>query len=187
MNPNEWNQMYKNLIKPSREKIVESAKKELGIPKEAKINNGSEILEWINVNQKMYGNNKMPLTDEERKTGERIEKAIANGNDTDPSYIDPKEMEDIKKSLPVSELVKKPKKKIVKKTLVVEKPKTKPVPISPLPYDWREGIWHDLEDEDPYYNWQPKPSEDVRKILNIKKREAAEGIRSILNLHKRQT
>ena len=216
MNPNEFHQMYKHLIKPSREKIVESAKKELGIPKEAKINNGSEILEWIHFNQKMYGDNKMPLTDEERKTGERIEKAIANGNDTDPSYIDPKEMEDIKKSLSVSEMVKKPKKKkesswkytswadgqkdieemkikdkakekIIKKTLIVEKPKTKPVPISPLPYDWREGIWHDLEDEDPYYNWQPKPSEDVRKILNIKNKEAAEGIKSILRLHRRLT
>ena len=56
----------------------------------------------------------------------------------------PAEMEDIKKSLPVSEMVKKeerfndkilkrdkyetPKKKIIKKTLVVEKPKPKPKP-----------------------------------------------------------
>jgi len=188
MNPNEFHQMYKYLIRPSREKVVAAAKKELGIPKNAKINNGTEILDWINFNQKMYGNNKMPLTPEEKRIGESIEKKITEvPHDTDPGYIEPKEMEDIKKSLPVSEMVKKPKKKIVKKTLVVEKPKTKPVPISPLPYDWREGIWHDLEDEDPYYNWQPKPSEDVRKILNIKKREAAEGIRSILNLHKRQT
>ena len=138
------------------------------------------------------------------------------GNGEDPKEIDPREFEDIKKSLPVSEMVKKPKKKkesswkytswadgqkdieemkikdkakekIIKKTLIVEKPKTKPVPISPLPYDWREGIWHDLEDEDPYYNWQPKPSEDVRKILNIKNKEAAEGIKSILRLHRRLT
>jgi len=215
MNPNEFHQMYKYLVRPSREKVVAAAKKEMGIPKDVLVD-GQQMLEWVNWNTKMYGNNKLPLTPEERKTGERIEKAIANGNDTDPSYIDPKEMEDIKKSLPVSEMVKKPKKKkesswkytswadgqkdieemkikdkakekIIKKTLIVEKPKTKPVPISPLPYDWREGIWHDLEDEDPYYNWQPKPSEDVRKILNIKNKEAAEGIKSILRLHRRLT
>ena len=215
MNPHEFHQMYKHLIKPSRKVLEEAAKKEMGIPKDVLVD-GQQMLEWVNWNTKMYGNNKLPLTPEERKTGERIEKAIANGNDTDPSYIDPKEMEDIKKSLPVSEMVKKPKKKkesswkytswadgqkdieemkikdkakekIIKKTLIVEKPKTKPVPISPLPYDWREGIWHDLEDEDPYYNWQPKPSEDVRKILNIKNKEAAEGIKSILRLHRRLT
>ena len=215
MNPNEFHQMYKYLVRPSREKVVAAAKKEMGIPKDVLVD-GQQMLEWVNWNTKMYGNNKLPLTPEERKTGERIEKAIANGNDTDPSYIDPKEMEDIKKSLSVSEMVKKPKKKkesswkytswadgqkdieemkikdkakekIIKKTLIVEKPKTKPVPISPLPYDWREGIWHDLEDEDPYYNWQPKPSEDVRKILNIKNKEAAEGIKSILRLHRRLT
>jgi len=215
MNPNEFHQMYKYLVRPSREKVVAAAKKEMGIPKDVLVD-GQQMLEWVNWNTKMYGKNKLSLTPEERKTGERIEKAIANGNDTDPSYIDPKEMEDIKKSLPVSEMVKKPKKKkesswkytswadgqkdieemkikdkakekIIKKTLIVEKPKTKPVPISPLPYDWREGIWHDLEDEDPYYNWQPKPSEDVRKILNIKNKEAAEGIKSILRLHRRLT
>jgi len=215
MNPNEFHQMYKYLVRPSREKVVAAAKKEMGIPKDVLVD-GQQMLEWVNWNTKMYGKNKLSLTPEERKTGERIEKAIANGNDTDPSYIDPKEMEDIKKSLSVSEMVKKPKKKkesswkytswadgqkdieemkikdkakekIIKKTLIVEKPKTKPVPISPLPYDWREGIWHDLEDEDPYYNWQPKPSEDVRKILNIKNKEAAEGIKSILRLHRRLT
>ena len=35
-------------------------------------------------------------------------------NGQDPKYIDPKEMEDIKKSLPVSEMVIKPEKKTVK-------------------------------------------------------------------------
>jgi len=110
MNPNEFHQMYKYLVRPSREKVVAAAKKEMGIPKDVLVD-GQQMLEWVNWNTKMYGNNKLPLTPEERKTGERIEKAIANGNDTDPSYIDPKEMEDIKKSLPVSEMVKKPKKK----------------------------------------------------------------------------
>ena len=35
-------------------------------------------------------------------------------NGQDPKYIDPRELEDIKKSLPVSEMVKQPKKKTVK-------------------------------------------------------------------------
>ena len=68
--------------------------------------------------------------------------------DKDPRYIDPKEMLDIKKSLPVSEMVKKeerfndkilkrdkyetPKKKIIKKTLIVEKPKPNQTPILSL-------------------------------------------------------
>ena len=195
MKINEYNQMLKWLTRPKdnftpekKKKIIQDHYKKAEELKSKPMN----ILKYINTMNRLYSNSE------------------------DPKYIEPKEMEDIKKSLPVSEMVKKPKKKkesswkytswadgqkdieemkikdkakekIIKKTLIVEKPKTKPVPISPLPYDWREGIWHDLEDEDPYYNWQPKPSEDVRKILNIKKREAAEGIRSILNLHKRQT
>ena len=77
MNPNEFHQMYKYLVRPSREKVVAAAKKELGIPQEAKINNGTEILDWINYNQKAYGDNTQPMTPEERKTGESIEKTIA--------------------------------------------------------------------------------------------------------------
>ena len=195
MKINEYNQMMKWLTRPKdnftpekKKKIIQDHYKKAELPKSKPM----PILKYINTMNKLYPNSE------------------------DPKYIDPKEMEDIKKSLPVSEMVKKPKKKkesswkytswadgqkdieemkikdkakekIIKKTLIVEKPKTKPVPISPLPYDWREGIWHDLEDEDPYYNWQPKPSEDVRKILNIKNKEAAEGIKSILRLHRRLT
>ena len=71
-------------------------------------------------------------------------------NSEDPGYIDPEEMEDIKKSLQVSEMVKKeerfndkilkrdkyetPKKKIIKKTLIVEKPK----PVKPPIIDYLE-------------------------------------------------
>ena len=152
MNPNEFHQMYKHLVRPSREKVVAAAKKELGIPKEAKINNGSEILGWINFNQKMYGNNKMPLTPEEKRIGESIEK------------------------------------KIIKKEIkVVEKPKTKPVPISPLPYDWREGIWHDLEDEAPYYNWEPKEETRRRNFEKILRENAkakiARGLEGLMRLN----
>ena len=82
MNPNEFHQMYKYLVHPSREKVVAAAKKELGIPQEAKINNGTEILDWINYNQKAYGDNTQPMTPEERKTGESIEKSIADAGIT---------------------------------------------------------------------------------------------------------
>jgi len=193
MKINEYNQMMKWLTRPKdnftpekKKKIIQDHYKKAEEPKSKPMN----ILKYINTMNRLYSNSE------------------------DPKYIEPKEMEDIKKSLPVSEMVKKPKKKkesswkytswadgqkdieemkikdkakekIIKKTLIVEKPKTKPVPISPLPYDWREGIWHDLEDEDPYYNWGPKPSEDVRKILNIKKREVA-GLEALLNLHKKK-
>ena len=206
MNPNEFHQMYKYLVRPSRAKIVESAKKELGIPKNAKINNGSEILDWINFNQKLYGNNKMPLTPEERKTGEKIERIIAGGNNVanaeqlkekkeakwkytsrmdeieEEEKIDPKEFEDIKKSLPVSEMVKKeetPKKKIIKKTLIVEKPKpVKPPVISLLELeDW-------LNEVDPN-TWTEEESK--KEVLLQVPRRSLRGLASILNLHKRST
>ena len=86
--------------------------------------------------------------------------------------MSPRELEDIKKSLPVSEMVKKPK---IKKTLVVEKPKPpKPPVISLLEFeDW-------LNDIDP--NYIEKPEEEV--LLHVP-RSKAEGIRSILKLHKK--
>ena len=81
MNPHQYNQMYKQLVRPSREKTMAAAKKEMGIPEKEKVD-GHEILNWVNYNTKVYGTNELPLTPEERKTGERIEKAIANGGPT---------------------------------------------------------------------------------------------------------
>ena len=112
--------------------------------------------------------------------------------DKDPRYIDPKEMLDIKKSLPVSEMVKKeerfndkilkrdkyevqqPKKKIIKKTLIVEKP-TKPPIINLLELeDW-------LNEIDP--NWiEERPDEKV--LLQVPRR-SLKGLASIMNLHKK--
>ena len=96
----------------------------------------------------------------------------------DPRYVPPAEMEDIKKSLPVSPLVKEPKKQIIKKTLIVEKP-AKPKPLIPE-WDWRLSDWTDLFDEDA----PPPPPEDIEKVLNIKKKEVA-GLEALLNLHKK--
>ena len=79
MKLNHFNQAMAHLVRPSRERIMASAKKEMGIPQEAKVD-GFELLNWVNWNSKMYGDNKTPLTPEERKTGERIERLIDIGN-----------------------------------------------------------------------------------------------------------
>ena len=71
-----------------------------------------------------------------------------------------------------------PEKKIIKKTLIVEKPK----PVKPLEWDWRLGDWTDLFDEDA----PPPPPEDIEKVLKIKKKEVA-GLEALLNLHKKRT
>ena len=76
MKLNKWNQMYSWLVRPSKKENMEKAKKELGIPKDTKIKDGQEILNWINYNRKMYGDSKIPVTPEERKTGEKIEKLV---------------------------------------------------------------------------------------------------------------
>ena len=92
----------------------------------------------------------------------------------DPHYMDPKEMEDIKKSLPVSEMVKKPKKQIIKKTLIVEKPK----PVKPPIIDYLElQDW--LNEIDPQW-WT---DEDSKKevLLRVPKRKL-KGLASILNV-----
>ena len=126
------------------------------------------------------------------------------GNGDDPKEIDPKEMEDIKKSLPVPEMVKKeerfndkilkrdkyetPKKKIIKETLIAKKE---------LPKDWKpqylngnvinmtpliDDDWWSIFGEDP-----PKEDDvrvptkaDIEKILNIKRKEVA-GLEAILS------
>ena len=71
----------------------------------------------------------------------------------------------------------KPKKQIIKKTLIVEKPK----PVKPPEWDWRLGDWRDLFDEDV----PSPPPADIEKVLNIKKKEVA-GLESLLRLHKKR-
>ena len=100
-------------------------------------------------------------------------------NSEDPKYIDPKEMEDIKKALPVSEMVKQPKKKIIK------------VAKKPLPKDWKPkylngnviDITPMIDDEWWLRNEIDPPKEESRLLLVPKSK--AEGITSILNLHKK--
>jgi len=92
-------------------------------PKEKKM----DILTYVNTINRLYGN-----------SGGAVKKAEAP-HGTEPDYLDPKEMEDIKRTLPVSEMVKKPKKKIIKKTLIVEKPKPPIISLLELE-DWLNEI-----------------------------------------------
>ena len=100
--------------------------------------------------------------------------AVTAPHGTEPDYIPPREMEDIKRTLNVSEMVQKPKKKIIKKTLIVEKPKPKylngnVIDITPLIDD----EWWKLLDIEP-----PKEEE---VLLRVPKRKL-KGLASLLNV-----
>ena len=99
------------------------------------------------------------------------------GNGDDPKEIDPKEMEDIKKALPVSEMVKKDKKKIIKKEIKVVK---KPRPTIQEQLDFQDH----LNELDPY--WWIDDEEPKEKVLVREPQKMAKGIETILNLHKRK-
>ena len=117
---------------------------------------------YIATMNRLYGN-----------SGGAVKKAEAPPYGTEPDYYEPKEMEDIKKSLNVSEMVKKPKKKIIEKTLIVEKPKPTPDIISLL----------DLED---YLNeidpntWTEEESK--KEVLLRVPRHELKGLASLLNV-----
>ena len=120
------------------------------------------ITKYIDTMNRLYGNE-----------GGAVKKAEAPPYGTEPDYYEPKEMEDIKKSLSVSEMVKKPKKKIIKKTLIVEKPKPTPDIISLL----------DLEDYlneiDPNTWTEEESKKDV--LLRVPRHEL-KGLASLLNV-----
>ena len=153
-----------------------------------KINHYNQAMKWITRPKEK----KMPIVDY-IKTMNRLYGsdggAVEAPHGTEPDYIPPKEMLDIKKSLPVSEMVKKeerfndkilkrdkyetPKKKIIKKTLIVEKPKPNQTPILSLLEleDW-------LNEIDP--NWvDEKPNEEV--LLRVP-RHTLKGLASILKV-----
>ena len=120
------------------------------------------ITKYIDTMNRLYGNE-----------GGAVKKAEAP-HGTEPGYIDPKEMEDIKKSLSVSEMVKKPKKKIIKKTLIVEKPKpTKPPIINFLELeDWLNEIDPDTWTEE----------ESKKEVLLKVPRRELKGLAALLNV-----
>jgi len=170
MNPHQYHQMYKWLVRP-KDKLSKVEKK--------------EVVKDFYKKAEQPKSKPMPIVDYIKKVNSLY------SNSEDPKYIDPKEMEDIKKSLPVSEMVKEeehfndkilkrdkyevqqPKKKMIKKTLIVEKPK----PVKPPIIDYLElQDW--LNEIDPQW-WEEEPKKEV--LLRVPKREL-KGLASLLNV-----
>ena len=164
MKIHEYNEMMRYLTRPKdklsfneRKALNEKYLKNGGAVPEAK---PMPIVDYINKMNFLYGN------------GGEVKKAEAP-HGTEPDYYEPREMEDIKKSLNVSPMVKKPKKQIIKKTLIVEKPR----PVKPPIIDYLElQDW--INTIDPNY-WEEKPNEKV--LLRVPKREL-KGLASLLNV-----
>ena len=132
------------------------------------------ITKYIDTMNRLYGNE-----------GGAVKKAEAP-HGTEPDYYPPKEMEDIKKSLNVSEMVKKEErfndkilkrdkyapKKIIKKTLIVEKPKPSQTPIIDFLelQDW-------LNEIDPNTWTEEESKKEV--LLRVPRREL-KGLASLL-------
>ena len=139
-----WNEMMKYLTRPSRKVTEEKARKELKLPKDTKLT-GSKMLNWINYNNKMFGDNKQPITEDEKKVAKAIE-AEQNKEEkwTYTSWADGLE----KRTRPEA-----------KKILVAKKPK--PTAIELLEFE------DYLNTLDPQY-WipeeKPKPPEDKSRI-----------------------
>ena len=94
-------------------------------------------------------------------------------HETDPGYVSPEEMIDIKKTLNVSPMVKKPKKQI-KKTLIVEKPR----PVKPPIIDYLE--LQDWLNEIDSNTWTEEESKE-EVLLRVPRRKLA-GIASLLDV-----
>ena len=153
----------------------------------------ADVLQWIDYNNGVHG------TEAQHKEYKKQYATVANKYDEseDPRYIEPKEMDAIKKAIPVSPMVKEeehfndkilkrdkyePKKKKIKRTLVVEKPKPEPKP--PIINLLELEDWLNELDK----NWWEEPEETYpwdEKVLLLAPRSKAEGITSILNLHKK--
>ena len=109
MNIKDWEQTKQYLARPSRKVLEAKAKKELGIPGNIEIT-GQRLLNWINYNNKVFGNNKMPLTEDELKIAEDVEKSLKK------SSID--ERTDSKPSEPDARLIEKNQKKQKKRPFI---------------------------------------------------------------------
>jgi len=164
MKIHEYNEMMRYLTRPKdklsfneRKALNEKYLKNGGAVPEAK---PMPIVDYINKMNFLYGN------------GGEVKKAEAP-HGTEPDYYEPREMEDIKKTLNVSPMVKKPKKQIIKKTLIVEKPKPTPPVINFLELeDW-------LNEIDPNTWTEEESKKEV--LLRVPKREL-KGLASLLNV-----
>ena len=126
-----------------RKLTEEKAREELKLPKETKLT-GSKMLNWINYNNKVHGNNTQPVTAEEKKVAEDVE-AQQNKKWTYESWADGLE----ERTRPA----KKAPVKIVKKPTVLELLEIE---------DWLNTIdpnyW--IPEEKP----KPKPEDKTRTI-----------------------
>ena len=175
MKINEYNMMMRHLTRPKDNLSVKEKKKILDShykyepwanKKVERLNTGGAvapvaeakpmpILDYISTVNRLYGN------------------GGAVDPDKDPKYIDPKEMDAIKKELQVSPMVKKPKKQIIKKTLIVEKPKPTPPIINFLELeDWLNEIDPDTWTEE----------ESKKEVLLRVPRHELKGLASLLNV-----
>ena len=170
MKIHEYNEMMRYLTRP-KDTLSKADKAEVvkDFYKKAEQPKPMPIVKYIDRMNRLYGS-----------TGGAVE---------DPGYIDPKEMEDIKKTLPVSEMVKEerfndkilkrdkyetPKKQIIKKTLIVEKPK----PVKPPVIEFLElQDW--LNEIDPQWWTDEDGKEEV--LLRVPKREL-KGLASLLGV-----
>ena len=153
-----------------------------------KIHKYNEMMKWLLRPKEK----KMPITDYIKtmnrlygSDGGAVKKAEAP-HGTEPDYYPPEQMEDIKKSLNVSEMVKKEErfndkilkrdkyapKKIIKKTLIVEKPKPSQTPIIDFLelQDW-------LNEIDPNTWTEEESKKEV--LLRVPRREL-KGLASLL-------
>ena len=144
MKIHQYNEMMRHLTRPGRKVTEEKAREELKLPKKTKLT-GSKMLNWINYNNKMFGDNKQPITEDEKKVAKAVE-ADQNKKEkwTYTSWADGLE----KRTRPEA-----------KKILVAKKPK--PTAIELLEFE------DYLNTLDPQY-WipeeKPKPPEDKSRI-----------------------
>ena len=136
------------LSKANKAEVVKDFYKKAEQPK-------SKVLDWINYNNKAFGNNKEPVTPDEAKVAKAVEER----------FNDRIQEQD------------RAKKKIIN---IVEKP-VKPKPLVPE-WDWRLGDWTDIFDEDApppapvdiekVLNIKKKEVAGLEAILNLHKKKA---------------
>ena len=195
MKINEYNQMISYLTRREPRKILEEkVKKELKLPPETKVS-GSKIVNWINYNNKIHGNNTQPLTADEKKVAADIETY------QNPPQVKDKEKLKLEKRIANAKAyIKKPKDKSSwKYSSWGDQEDPKMVDLLPLPPEPKKNlvvkkpkptIQQQLEFED-YLNtldpqWWIDEEKPKSKILIREPRGTAQGIQTILNLHKKK-
>ena len=166
MKIHQYNEMMRHLTRPGRKVTEEKAREELKLPKKTKLT-GSKMLNWINYNNKVFGNNKMPLTEDELKIAEDVEKSLKKSSIDERT--DSKQVKPDTKVTPKREKwhytswadgLEKRTRPEAKKILVAKKPK--PTAIELLEFE------DYLNTLDPQY-WIPEEKpEDETKVKEIK-------------------